>query len=259
MRSSEGKQFVYEKAQLIEVTCQLRFPVILSIETSPPAEFQETVRQSFPRYFCQEEKPAAQGISVVRNHTFLTEDNGYKLNLTKDFIALSTLRYTCWEDFAHAFDEPLGHFISIYRPAYFERVGLRYVNGVSREKLGLGDRRWNDLFQPQYLGVLDDEGVDEAAVSKCAVDVQMKVAEQIGLKLHAGPGTVKRTVMTPEGLRTVQEREARFIFDQDLFAMGHTRVPAVTETLERLHECADRVFSDAITDVLHDAMEAVEA
>ena len=122
----------------------------------------------------------------------------------------------------------------------------------------LGDDSLLCLCLLRRLDLLPQRGV-------CAFDVlgfdgvPGEVAEQIGLKLHAGPGTVKRTVMTPEGLRTVQEREARFIFDQDLFAMGHTRVPAVTETLERLHECADRVFSDAITDVLHDAMEAVEA
>ena len=260
MKSSEGKAFAYEKAQLIEVTCQLRFPAILSIDTNPPAEFQETVRQAFPRYLCQEEKPRLPDgqVQTVRNHTFLTEDGVFKLNLTRDFIALSTMRYTCWEDFAHTLDEPLGQFISLYRPAYFERVGLRYVNGISREKLGLTGRRWNDLFQPQYLGVLDDDGVEESAVSKCAVDVQMKLDEQAGVKIHAGPGTIKRAIMTAEGLRTAQEQETRFIFDQDLFAVGHTRIQGVTETLDMLHGHADRLFSEAITDTLHEAMEAVE-
>lgn len=261
MRSSEGKRFVYEKPQLIEVICQLRFPTILSIETNPPAEFQETVRGAFPRYVCQEEKPAAPAggqAQVVHNHTFLSADGSCKLSLTKDFIALSTMRYRSWEDFARTLDEPLGHFISIYRPAYFERVGLRYVNGVSREKLGLTGRRWNDLFQPQYLGVLDDDGIDEASVSKCAVDVQMKLDGRAGVKLHAGPGVVKRTVVTPGGVQTVQEQEQRFFFDQDLFASGRTRIPEVMETLEALHGHADRLFSDAITDVLHDAMEAIE-
>lgn len=262
MRSAEGKPFIYEKAQLIEVICQLRFPAILSIDTKAPADFQETVRENFPRYHTQIDRVPGQGPDrkpqEVTNHNFLTEDGSYKLNMTKNFISLSTMRYAGWEEFAKMLDEPLGQFISIYRPAYFERVGLRYINGFSRSALGLEARRWNDLFQPQYLAVLDDDSVDESKVTKCAVDLEMRLDERAALKLHAGPGSVKRTVRTPEGLKTVQEKETRFIFDQDLFVPGKVKLPEVMKALEALHGHADRVFSDAITDTLHDAMEAVE-
>ena len=261
MRSAEGKPFIYEKAQLIEVICQLRYPAILSIDTKEPADFQETVRENFPRYHAQLERLPSPGpgqkAQEVTNHSFLTEDGSYKISMTKNFIALTTVRYAGWEEFAKTLDEPLGHFISIYRPAYFERVGLRYVNGFSRSALGLEGRRWNDLLQPQYLGVLDDDSVDEKSVSKCAVELEMRLDGRAALKLHAGPGSVKRTLRTPEGLKTVQENEVRFILDQDLF-VGKVTLPEVTETLEALHGHADRIFSDAITDVLHDAMEAVE-
>ena len=258
MRSAEGKRFFYEKPQLIEVICQLRYPTILSIEAKVPADFQDTVREHFPRYTCQvENPPAGSNAQSTRNHTFLTEDGATKLSLTKNFIALSTMRYRDWEDFAGTLDEPLGQFIRIYRPAYFERVGLRYVNGVSRDKLDLRGTRWNDLFQPQYLGVLDDDGIDEASVSKCATEVERKLDERCNLKLHAGPGLINRTVRTANGVQTIREPETRFIFDQDLYAAGNIKLPAVMDTLEELHDHADRIFSDAITDVLHDAMEPV--
>ena len=258
MLSAEGKRFVYEKPQLIEVICQLRFPVILSIETKEPADFQDTVRETFPRYVCQTEKPAGPQGAGVRNHSFLTEDGSYKLSMTKSFIALSTMRYTGWEAFAGMLDEPLGQFIRIYRPAYFERVGLRYVNGISREKLDLAGVRWNDLFQSQYLGPLDSDEIREADVSKCATEVEMKLDGRSMLKLHAGPGLINRTVRTASGVQTVREPEARFIFDQDLFSAGNIRLPTVMQTLEELHSHADRVFSEAITDMLHDAMVPVE-
>lgn len=258
MKSAEGKRFAYEKAQLIEVICQLRYPTILSIEAKEPADFQDTVREAFPRYVCQVEKPAGQQGEGVRNHTFLTEDGKSKLSMTKNFIALSTMNYSDWESFAGLLDEPLGQFIRIYRPAYFERVGLRYVNGVSREKLELRGRRWNDLFQPQYLGPLDDDQINEAEVSKCATEVEMKLGGRCALKLHAGPGLINRTVMTPGGVQTVREPEVRFIFDQDIFVSGNVKLPTVMETLEELHGHADRVFSEAITDVLHEAMSPVE-
>ena len=167
MKSSDNQRYAYGKAQLVEVICQLRFPTILSIETKEPADFQEMIRAAFPRYLCQvEQLPAVNGVQqTVKNHSFLSEDGGYKLSLTKGFIALSTMRYTNWEDFARALDEPLGQFIRLYRPACFDRVGLRYVNAVSREALGLAERRWNDLFQPPYLGILDEDGVAEESVT----------------------------------------------------------------------------------------------
>ena len=118
MISSDNRRYAYGKSQLIEVICQLRFPTILSIDTREPADFQETVRAAFPRYQCQVEKlPGVNGAPArtVNNHTFISEDGGYKLSLTKDFIALSTMRYTHWEDFAARLDEPLGQFIKIYR------------------------------------------------------------------------------------------------------------------------------------------------
>ena len=144
MISSDNRRYAYGKSQLIEVICQLRFPTILSIDTREPADFQETVRAAFPRYQCQVENlPGVNGAPArtVNNHTFISEDGSYKLSLTKDFIALSTMRYTHWEDFAARLDEPLGQFIKIYRPNCFDRVGLRFVNAISREQLGLTGRR----------------------------------------------------------------------------------------------------------------------
>ena len=256
MKTSENRPFVYEKHQLIETICQLRFPTILSIETKEPADFQDTVRAAFPNYSVQMDpvkgpdgKPAQ-----VKNYSFISDDGTFKLSLTKDFIALSTMRYPGWESFARTLDEPLGQFIRVYQPAFFQRVGLRFVNAFSREKLELTGRRWNDLLQPQYLSVLDDDAVDEADVAKCAVDIERRLDERCALKLHAGPGKVTRSIRG----QTIQEPETRFVLDLDVYTTGRTQLGEAAETLEQLHDWADRQFSEAITDVLHEALEPVE-
>ena len=260
MKSADGKPFVYEKCPLIEVICQLRFPSILSIDTQEPAEFQDKIRDVFPRYHAQTDKVAVQGgePSNITTHNFITESGDFRLSMTKFFISLSTMRYTSWEQFARTLDEPLGHFISIYRPAFFERVGLRYVNGFSRRVLDLQESRWNDLLEPQYLGVLQNDDIPENQVGKCSVDMELKLDESAHLKLHAGPGRLQRTIRTPEGLKTMQDPDVRFIFDQDLFSTGNIKAPSIMNTLESLHGHADRIFSEAITEVLHDAMDPVE-
>ena len=48
----------------------------------------------------------------------------WKINLTQNFVALSTLGYTSWEEFAQKLDKVLALFIQIYQPAFFERLGL---------------------------------------------------------------------------------------------------------------------------------------
>ena len=258
MKSYDGKKYVYEKQQIIEVICQLRFPTILSIDTDVPSAFQDTIRARFPRYEVREENlPNPGGMKKQKNHSFISADGSYKLSLTQNFIALSTMRYSAWEDFASWLDEPLMHFINVYKPAFFERIGLRYLNGFSREALGLEGRRWNDLVQTRYLGVLDDDDIDESSILKCGTDAEMKLSGGCAVKIHAGPGFVKRAIRTPKGLHQVQEPKPRFIFDQDLYRAGKLDIQEVPAALDSLHGHADRLFSEAITDVLHNAMSPV--
>lgn len=260
MKSSDNRPFIYEKQQLVETICQLRYPTILSIDAKEPADFQDLIRADFPRYACQMDsvRTADGKTQQVRNHSFITEDGTFKISLTKDFVALSTIRYPGWEGFARMLDEPLGQFIQVYKPAFFSRIGLRFLNAFSREKLDLTDRRWNDLFQPQVLGILDDDEIDESEVIKCSVDVERRLGDRFGIKLHAGPGSIRRTIRSASGLQTIQEPETRFILDLDVYSSGNTPLNAAAETLDALHGHADRIFSDAITDALHDALEPAE-
>lgn len=258
MNFYDGKRFEYGKNQLVEVICQLRFPAILSINAKSPVDFQDAVRAAFPRYMMQPEKLKTQGgEETVKNHMFISENGKYKLSLTRDFIALSTLSYSSWGDFAGWLDEPLGNFISIYKPAFFERIGLRYVNGFSRSMLGLEDCLWSELIEPEYLGVVSRGDIDEKRLVRASQDVEYKLDERCTLKLHAGPGHVRRNIRTGDSVKAVQERETRFILDQDLSVSGDIKLCDAAETMETLHSHADRIFAEAVTDRLHEAMEPV--
>ena len=59
-------------------------------------------------------------------------------------------------------------------------------------------------------------------------------------------------------MQTVEEPETRFILDLDVYSGGKTELADAADTLQALHGHADRLFSDAITDRLHEAMEPVE-
>ena len=224
MLYSDNPRVHYQRAQLAEVICQLRFPAILAIGAREPAAFQDAIRALFPRYAARQDRPAPKvtGLGTpnahleqappVTNYNFLSADNKWKLNLTQNFISLSTVAYPGWEEFGHRFDLPLAQFIRIYQPSFFERIGLRYVNIFSRKALSLD--------------------------STC------------GSKIHAGPGLVKRNV--PNG---PQDPEVKFILDMDLYMGGQIDPRMAAGGLETLHGHSTPLFQGAITDKLHAALE----
>ena len=257
MLFSDHPRTHYRNAPACEVICQLRFPSILTINAAEPADFQEAIRGEFPQYARRQDAapPRITGLGgpnvkveqqpPVTNHNFISEDNQWKLNLTKDFIALSTVGYQRWEDFATRLDQPLAQFIQIYQPAYFERIGLRYVNAVSRQRLGLEGQLWDDLIQGQYIGILGEPDVEESEIAKCSLEVDTPLVGGYRMKLRTGPGLIG-------GGKT--DKEVKFVLDGDFSTGGKLTADAVPEKLEQMHRYAVCFFQGAITKELHEAM-----
>ena len=264
MLFSDRPRSHYPNAPIHEVICQLRFPTILTINTVEPADFQEAIREAFPQYARRQDvtPPKVSGLGgpnpkveqqpPVANYHFLSADGKWKLNLTKDFIALSTLRYTGWEDFAHHLDKPLAAFIKLYKPAYFQRVGIRYVNLFSRQRLGLEDTPWEELFTPAYTGVFREQDIREDQVLNYGCDMTLKLDSSCRVKIHSGPGRIQNNAPGAQ-----QDPEVKFIFDMDLSMNGQTPCTLAAAALETLHGHGTRVFEGAVTDRLRDAMSVL--
>jgi len=257
MLFSRYERYQYAVSPLFEVICQLRFPAILKINADDPVDFQEQLRQKYPRYSARQEQPQGQTVNgqpsqlpPILNHTFISEDGTWKVNLTKDFIALSSVRYTTWEDFAAKLDEVLALFIQVYQPAFFERIGLRYVNAFSRKRLQLNDLLWDDLINPPFIGLLGEADVDETAVAKSALNADLRLPDGTMLHLQCGPGK-----LAPQ--QAGKDEETKFILDHDYAVRGNMQAREVPEKLENMHHHAVRLFRAAVTDQLHSAMGPV--
>lgn len=251
----------YRSNQIAEVICQLRFPEILSIGTTAPAAFQDAIRDEFPQFIRRQDLPAPKITGMpghlslenqpgVINYQFSSADGTWRVNLTSRFISLTCNRYSSWEDFAKKLDKPLAAFIQIYKPAYFERIGLRYLNFISRYELGLEGVPFSQLIAPCYLGPLMEEDVQEANSTRCNIDAELNIRGGCRLKVHAGPGFVKKNGKS--------DQEVKFIFDQDLFMPGQVPVNLSAGALQTLHAQAWSIFRGAITDQLHNAMDPID-
>lgn len=260
MLFSKRPRTLYNQSQVHEVICQLRFPAILSINNTEPADFQEAIRSDFPQYARREDvaapqivggpKPKIEQPPSVTNFHFISADNLWKLNLTENFIALSTLHYTGWEEFAHRLDKPLAEFIALYKPAFFQRVGLRYVNIFSKKNLGLADEKWSDLFSPSYIGPLSEPDLREDDVLTCATDLLFKLDSSCQAKIHAGPGRLQTNQPNAP-----EDPEVKFILDMDLSMNGNVPCTLSAGGLETLHAHATELFEGAITDRLRTALD----
>ena len=124
-------------------------------------------------------------------------------------------------------------------------MGLRYLNAISKKRLGLTDLLWDDLIRSPYLGILGEPDVDETKVGRSSLDTEISLEEGVRLKIHAGPGLINGGKQDPE---------VKFILDGDLSRTGNLTADKVPGTLEELHHYAERFFHGAILPELHEAM-----
>ena len=165
----ETPRVIYQKNPLIQVICQIRFPPILRIDTETPVGFQERVRKLLPGYELTyddglDSLPQSLGqslpsemrelmtLSSNRRHQFYAKGRTWTVSLTRDFVALETNQYKQWEDFRELLQLVINTLFQIYEPAYLTRIGLRYKNVIDRNRLGLEDVDWRDLFSDFVLG-----------------------------------------------------------------------------------------------------------
>lgn len=255
---SQEPRCVYEKNMLLEVICQLRFPEILKIEAQEPYAFQDAIREEYPQYSKKIEALPPQQVNgqsvpqgTVNNYQFISADGQWKVSLTKGFIALSTHAYPRWEEFAGRLDRILAAFIQAYRPAYFSRVGLRYINAFRRAALGLEETPWRELIEPGYLGLMGDDDAQENAFVKNEQSITAAIPGGAKCNIKCGPGLLRR-----HNAQTRQTQEEKvYMLDLDLYMEGNTPINHAVPALNVVHGNAGSIFRGAITETLHESMQ----
>ena len=248
---------IYKNNPLMEVVLQLRFPTILIIGTKDPADFQEAIRQDYPTFHSGTTNantvmfsinpvngvmPSTVQTQQIKNYIFISKDGKYKIDLTNSSISFSTLGYVCWEEFIEHFQKPLDALIKIYNPAFFERIGLRYIDGLSKRKLKVEDKAWQDLVDEKWLGILSIKNEKDVQISKTETEFYLDNKEILA-RVIAGLG------------KTGNQDENMFIIDCDVIKLQSSQVNEYKDVITRLHQHSWEVFNMLITDTTRTAME----
>jgi len=255
----ENKRILFKKNPLDRVICQLRFPTLLRIETEVPSNFQEKIRHDFPNFLEKSEVKVEMPVNIPgqpasdfpvkitpqasKNYEFSSENEEWKLNLTRSFIALTTSSYTRWEQFKDKLSKPLETFVEIYSPEYFSRIGLRYIDIIKRSELGLESVSWNELLQPYILGMLATDPVGKNIGGYEAKNE---------IKLEDGASIVR---IVTSLIQDAETGEICFLIDSDFFTTTKTIIDESRNKLDYFNARGSRLIQWCITDRLSNAME----
>lgn len=253
----------YKNNQITEVVCQIRFSTILKINNEDDttlSEFQSKVQNKFPMYNVLNENIVNVDMSGeinnlesitpqilrnnIKNHMFISIDGKTKINLTSNFISLSTQNYECWDKFGEEFLEILDIFKELYNVNIFNRIGIRYINAFSKEELGINiEEKWNDYLIDEIVGMSSKYNVN---VYNSNIEIPFDGGIQ--MRLICGLGTKQ----TEGGLKPV------FIMDKDTYKMGNMNYEEVNEVLQNLHTNNSKIFEELIKPSLREKMGVVK-
>ncbi len=231
-----------EASPLVEVICQVRFPVILRIASEEPSEFQEQIRTEFPLLELEHgvlfrlPGPGAKGSPTAepqsRVYRFRTADGQTAISLAPDFYALSTSHYANWAEFARRLRLTHEAVQRVYRPTYATRLGLRYVNRLTPDNTGCKTiAEMFDLLRPE----LAQQSRSEAWSDPIEMRSRLVLTDQMA-KLALGTG--------------YGEEEGRpfFLLDFDYFEEGQLELSGLIERSARYNEVLYRAFRWCIRD-----------
>lgn len=244
----ESDRIIFDQNPLTQVICQLRFPPILKI-VGDPAGFQDRVRKSYPFYDRDEGVPreiqkaiAGAGISGLGGdvtHKFISTDRLNQISITKNFVAASTDSYERWEDFRREIVRAVEATNDEYAPAFYERIGLRYVDTVNREQLGLEEKTWSDLVRQEFVGPLAAQEVSGAVANyQAQVVFRLNEIENSFVQVRYGLDQIGNS----------------FFVDADCYATGQYDGDQAFTVLDSFNRTSGNLFRWIIKSDLRDAL-----
>lgn len=259
MPFADASRCVYKETSLIDVVCQLRFPPILMIDSQLPAAFQEAIRDKFPNFI--QEKSIQQNViqiqGITNPLTTVTEAQMYKfesadhfsfIQLARTFITMRIQNgaYRRWEEFYETFSAVVRKFEEIYKPSFYTRIGLEYINVFDDALLqkvgGKNSLSINSKFLSSCDGILGDDEIKSFS-NTCEVKLD-----------EACTGRITTQTVVSQANQT----DSGIMLDYDLFKASNTDLSEMKDILFFLHDCSTRILRTVITSKMHNIMEPGE-
>ena len=244
----KSQRILFTKNPLEQVVCQLKFPTILSISANEPHEFQELIRHDYPVFTREVTEAVPQEISAILrqiggvtgvneavHYKFTSDDATRVATLNKEFIALTELNYQKWEDFYTELEKIRAALEKIYEPAFYTRIGLRYVDVIDKQKLEIEEIPWSDLLIPEFIGALKDRDVG-TSIKLMREDLSIDLSTEIpDANVRVQHGLIK------------QDNPHVYFIDADFYVENRRKSDDIPGILSSFNELAGNLFRWSIS------------
>jgi uncharacterized protein (TIGR04255 family) len=245
----------FARTGLKAVVCQLQFNPILRVGRELPVDFQEALRQRFPKFAPLTEEqiqfrvelPAARGIGSSAEvlpvgsgakWVFSSEDDTSTASLSSSSVSLET---TAYRNFAQFFEDFHRVYSALHESLpgginHFTRVGLRYINVFEQAQF---PGSWVPRFNPALIGPMADQLLGPSV----ALTRQRFVLAEDDWVMNVQHGT---------------DDEGNYRLDIDHAINDRVEEQDVAQKLEMFNRRIYQVFRWAISDAMFNEMEPHE-
>lgn len=239
----------YSKNFLTRVICRVDYSTILRLREQEPAQFQERIRQNYPRVSrergiqidFQADPPTAHA-PVPPAWVFEDTSRQDKVTLTSDFLAYEAKAYIDFPDFSSKFSPVYTAFIDTYTPSIVNRIGLRYINEIY---LPNGNPfEWDDFINNHLTASLQAFPDNQRSISRSMHKLDLN-KEHCQMTFHFG-------VYNSEYPNTITRKE--FILDYDCVSRDERSPGEVLGMLGTFNEEIEKLFEASIGDGLREIM-----
>jgi uncharacterized protein (TIGR04255 family) len=236
-------------APLHQVICQVRFPLILRIAREEPADFQEIIRETFPKLKIEQQmligplgRAAPPEIEAEpRIFRFQNQGEDRSVALAPDFFSLVFDSYDNWHTFSETLSSVFEATQKVYHIPYATRIGLRYINVLT-----LDNTKTRSL--DELLSILRGELVMLLRIPE--IEAPYLLTQQIRTKVNDSNFAFRF------GLR--ERTSDEFELDFDMYIEGEVEVDSLIERCDRYHRSIYNAFRWCIIEDKLDIFEPVE-
>lgn len=224
------------KQNLIKTAvCELRYPVLLELESSPPVKFQSAIRKAYPHYERRVNFKLNVGTEPTQEpeYHFISVRKDWSIRVTSASISLETAKYSSFTEFVRRLKDIVGEAKKFIDSPMFTRVGLRYIDFIE-----VPDGKYTDWINKELVLPLTTGSYGEPELCW----------QTIRGTSDAGRFTFQH------GIR--QDSPGSYILDFDFFEED-VEIKSIENVLRGLHKESLKLFFWSIGQKSLEKMEAV--
>jgi len=229
-----------EKAPLVRVITQLRFPTIASLEKSSfIAPFQESIRHDYPIMRQEVSKGLffEKGIAEPRSNAiwrFWDHKEIWRVSLGQNFLALETKEYTSRKDLITRLLKLMTAFNTHIGTEVVDRLGVRYVDRIIEKDF----QYLSSMIRPDILGTLD--GILPSSIRHSIRESLFVISEEGGEMLARWGYLPPQATVDPTLIEPINERS--WLLDIDAY-VAKTTPFEIEVLLLQTQKLAERIYS----------------